>query len=397
MINKIYWHYPHVRFWMGGTSFIYDVAIQLKELGYNTTLVTQSGSEKILAKFKTVFDQVIVTSWISTHSLIYWIFFPVFISFDIIQCLKVMNEDKEGVHLATLFPSNFIVAMCSSILKRPFYYYCYEPFPFFQNPQFIKSFDFPKRQFLGLLAFIYKPLDTWATQRAEKIITLNAITQRMIQKVYDKQSIISGVGVDTQHFSPQKNDKYKKMFQGKKIITHSTDYSKMKNTDLAIQIFAEVHKKDKNTVLMITSTRPDAPEKKIYTDRVQKLLLTSVVKFEGLLSYQDLPVLYSNSWVYLSTSADEMFGTTSSNMPVKQSLACGTPALRANITTEDVEDGVSGYLIDPYNVSDSARKMLLCLKEFKKNRQMGLQGRNKIKKLYSWKQVTQNIVQAIYD
>jgi glycosyltransferase involved in cell wall biosynthesis len=49
--------------------------------------------------------------------------------------------------------------------------------------------------------------------------------------------------------------------------------------------------------------------------------------FLDLVSYEDLAILYSNALCYLSCSYDEMMGTTSSNLPVKEALACGYPQL----------------------------------------------------------------------
>ncbi len=397
MKTDIYWYYPHLQFWMGGTSFIFDVITHFKEQKYKTTLVAQSGSQKIIKKFEAVCDQVILTSVLSTHSILYWIFFPFFILYDIVCCLKIMIRSKDGIHLATHYPSNFIVAVCSKLLHKNFYYYCYEPFPFFHNDRFIHTFSFPKRELLQVLSFLYGWTDIWATRQAKQVLTLNSTTQKMIHDVYGVSSVITKVGVDSKHFSPQKSTLFQDEYKNKKIITHSTDYSKMKNTDLAIEIFSKMLEKDPSLMLVVTSTQPDSAEKKSYLDLVKHLGISEKIVFKGLLSYSELPILYSNSWLYLSTSSDEMLGTTSSNMPVKQALSCGTPVLRSNITDEDVEDGVSGYLIDPHNIQESAYKGLLCLKDYRQNRQMGSRGREKIIKLYNWRQVAHAILNTIHD
>jgi glycosyltransferase involved in cell wall biosynthesis len=140
--------------------------------------------------------------------------------------------------------------------------------------------------------------------------------------------------------------------------------------------------------LVITSTRPGAAEKKSYQELTKSLKIQHRVKFLDLVDYELLPVLYANAVCYLSCSYDEMLGTTSSNLPVKEALACGTPAIRANITTEDVVDGESGFLVDPKDTLDVAQKVLFLINNPKLARKMGLEGRKKIKKLYQWPQVT---------
>lgn len=392
----IIWHYPHFKFHAGGTRFLAEISnyLTFDSRRMITFIVNQSDDKFVKAHFSKEID-IINTNSTSTNNLIYWLIFPFFLTKDFFQTLYMVKKSNTDVLFATLFPSNFIMACISKITHRPFYHYCYEPFPFLQNKDFINTFPQPKRLLLNILSILYSPLDRWASRQATKTFTLNQITQQMIKSVYAVDSIVTLMGVDSDHFSPQKSKKYQQMFPGRKIIAHSTDYTSMKNSDLAVSIMAELVKQYPKAMMLSTSTRPNAPEKQGLVDLVRSLNLDNNVKFLDLIEYNDLPILYSNAICYLSCSTDKMLGTTSSNLPVKESLACGTPALRANITTEDVVDRKSGFLIDPRDAVEVAKNIGYLIDNPKTAKKMGLAGRKRIVKEYKWQQVADIIIREI--
>lgn len=394
---KIIWHYPHLLYFMGGTRFLLNIIKYLDQRSFKTEIITNAGESEIIKSFKKDHVEIRSFNTLSTNSLIYWLLLPVFIFYDLFLSFKYIKQDSNSVLFATLFPSNFVMACVSKITHRPFYHYCYEPFPFLQNKDFINTFPQPKRLLLNILRILYAPLDRWASRQAAKTFTLNQITQQMIKNVYGVESIVTLMGVDSDHFSPQKSKKYQQMFPGRKIIAHSTDYTSMKNSDLAVTIMAELVNKYPKTMMLITSTRPNASEKQGLVDMVRALNLDNNVKFLDLIDYNDLPILYSNAVCYLSCSTDKMLGTTSSNLPVKEALACGTPALRANITTEDVVDGQSGFLIEPRESVKVAKKIGYLIDNPEIAKKMGLVGRKRIVKEYKWKQVADIIVKELGD
>jgi len=394
---KIFWHYPHLFYFMGGTRFLLNINVYLDQRSNKTRVVTNAGDVEVINAFKSNQIEIKSFSSLSTNSIIYWLLLPFFIFSDLVHAFKYIKKDKDSVLFATLFPSNFIMACVSKLIHKPFYHYCYEPFPFLQNKDFIYTFPQPKRLLLQILRLLYAPLDKWASRQALKTFTLNQITKQMIKNVYGVDSIVTLMGVDSKHFSPQKSKKYQLLHPGRSIIAHSTDYTSMKNTDLAIQIMGEVAKKYPKAIMLVTSTRPNAPEKQRLIDMVASFDLHNQVKFLDLVDYSDLPILYSNAVCYLSCSTDKMLGTTSSNLPVKEALACGTPALRANITTEDVADGQSGYLINPRDAVSVAKKISYLIDNPEVAQKMGLTGRKRIVKEYQWQKVADVIAREIGD
>jgi glycosyltransferase involved in cell wall biosynthesis len=204
------------------------------------------------------------------------------------------------------------------------------------------------------------------------------------------------MGVDTNFFRKiEKNNFFSNKYKDKIIISHSTDYTVYKGTHLAIEVIKKLVKKYSNVILLITSTQPNSPNRKNIEDLIKKYKLENNVKLLGLLKEEEIPQLYSASLVYLSCSYDDFMGTTSSNLPVKEALACETPAIRSKITTEDVEDGISGFLVDPKNIKEVAEKIEYLIKNPKKAKEMGKKGREKIVKLYNWKKVAQIIIKNL--
>ena len=213
----------------------------------------------------------------------------------------------------------------------------------------------------------------------------------MIKNIYKRESIYTLVGVDCDHFKPRLNKRLKKF----KYIIHSTDYSPMKRTDLALLSFAKVVKKFPNIKLIITSTQPDSEQRKIYIKLATKLKVIDNVIFKGFIPYNDLPKYYSNALCYLSCSYNEMLGTTISNLPVKEAMSCGVPAIRHPIFNEDVEDGVSGFLVDPRDTDIVAEKIIWLIENPKERIKMGLDGRKKVMELYQWDKVSDRIIEEI--
>lgn len=386
--QRILVHYPHLKFQSGGTKFVLTVASLLNKQT-PTVVLTNTINNQVVSTFSD--SKLLIQSlapW-STNSIWYWALFPLAFLWDVIQTARHVRPGD--VLYSTLFPSNAICAAVSLLRGTPHYHYCFEPFPFLRNIEYIRMHAWPKRGLLFLLSWCWSWLDTFAVRTARVVFTLNATTQRMIQSTYQRESIVTLMGVDTDHFSPTPNVHFK---QYEPYVVHSTDYSPGKHTELAIQAFAQLPQKSP-LQLLITSTRPNAPEKAALQTIVSALNLDSRVHFLDLVPYQQLPELYSNAVCYLSCSYDEMLGTASSNLPVKESLACQTPALRANITDEDVEDGTSGFLINPNDTQLVAERIHRLHSDTKLQTRMGKSGRKKMRNLYNWDRVVQIIWKTI--
>ena len=84
------------------------------------------------------------------------------------------------------------------------------------------------------------------------------------------------------------------------------------------------------------------------------------------------------------------------SLPVKEALACGTPVVRSGATDEDVEDGISGYLIDPRDVATTGARLADLLRDPARADQMGLAGRERIERTYNWDRVVDVVLGEVF-
>ena len=81
-------------------------------------------------------------------------------------------------------------------------------------------------------------------------------------------------------------------------------------------------------------------------------------------------------------------------LPVKEAMACGTLAIRFPVKNEDVEDGITGFLVDPRKTKKMVKKIVKVLKMNRKRYNISsVKARNYIVNKYSWEN-TSNIIKA---
>lgn len=377
-MKKLYWYYPHLNFWMGGTRYLFNLLSRLKN--FEKILVSNGGNANIISTFEEQDIQVKQPLQINTNSLIYWALFPVFIFIETIYAFIILQ--KADIIVATLFPSNLICALSSKLLKKKYFYLCYEPFPFFHNKDFINKQSFIQRILLTILSFLYAGTDIWATKQATAIMTLDKYKKNEIKKIYHVTSHIISIGIDMEHFKPTFDNLLSKKFgSNRKIVMHSTDYSELKRTDLVLKAWSKVVKKVPNALLLISSTQPNSSNKHKYVDIINTLFLNRSVHLLGLVPFNDLPKYYSLAACYVSACTDPIVAT---NLPVKEAMACGTPAIRSSVALDDVIDGVSGYIVDPEDTKLFSEKIIQILTNGEKQKEMGIRAREYIVNTYSW-------------
>lgn len=353
----------------------------------SVTLVVDGGKTEYIKIFKDEGIKVISLNKPSTNSLLFWLFLPYFTLSSALQIRRVAKQNE--IILSSTYPSHYIAMLVGLLNKSKTYYcYCFEPFPFFYSRSFMKSSGSIQYILFSILATLFAWTDKIAIRGATKVFTLNKITQEEVSKVYNRDSVVTLMGVDTKHFSYKAAARANLNPNGDFLVLHSTDYSEMKKTDIAIRAMGLFLKMMPRGKLFITSTRPGVKEKHKYELLVKQLGIAGQVKFLNMLPYDKLPHYYSAADCYLSTSSDRSLGTTSSNLPVKEAMACETACVRSKITDEDVVNGVTGYLVDtnsPAECANALYKLSQLPQEELKN--MGKMAREKIVRIYQWNAV----------
>lgn len=383
--KNVIWLHSHFHYWMGGTKFIHHVAKIMNDskLVNHLEVVVEGGNEDLISKFRDSGIKTTSLNQLSSNSALYWVFLPVFILIDVIKLKKIINsfakEDQVTI-ISSMFPMN-VVAM---FLGKRHVQNCYEPFAFFYDSEFIKSFSLPKRSFILILKFLYSWLDKLATKKADSTLTLNNVTKKLMKEVYGVNSVKTQAGVDSKWFKPYVSRRFQQKFKGKKVVIHSTDYSPVKGTDKVIRAFSKCNKTVKNSLLLITTTIEDKKREDSYRQLANELGVEKKVIFLGFVPYDHLPQYYSLATVMVQGSTSSRSGTTSMSLPVKEAMCCETPAIRPDIGGEDVVDGKSGYLIDPSDTDKLSQRITKLLKDNKLAKAMGKKARKDIASKYTW-------------
>jgi glycosyltransferase involved in cell wall biosynthesis len=278
---------------------------------------------------------------------------------------------------------------------------CFEPFPFFHDPEVKGMYPAPKRALLAYLTAAYGWIDSAGVTGADRLLTLNRSSASSIERVYGRSDAQpTYAGVDTDFFHPYTEEELADLrarHGDGPLAIHSTDFSPIKRTDLALRAFAAAQSGLPNgrPKLLVTSTREDKRGLEEMWSLARSLGIQDQVEFLGFVPYEDLPRYYSAADVLVQTGTASGSAATTMSLPVKEALACGTAVVRSDATDEDVEDGVSGYLVDPANYEETGARLAALLGDRPRAQKMGDAGRGRIADLYRWDRVVDVVLEAV--
>lgn len=140
--------------------------------------------------------------------------------------------------------------------------------------------------------------------------------------------------------------------QGESIITHVSNFRKVKRIQDVIQIFDKIHEIKPSKLVMAG----DGPEREEAEFLVQKLKLSDDVIFLG--NYLNINEILCFSDLFLLPSESESFG-----LAALEAMAMGVPVISTNAggLPEVNKNGFSGYLSEIGNVEEMAQNALSIL------------------------------------
>ena len=149
-----------------------------------------------------------------------------------------------------------------------------------------------------------------------------------------------------------------------KIITHISNFRKVKRIPDVIEIFYKIQQQIPSKLMMVG----DGPEKEVAENLCQKLGISEKVIFFG--NSNEIDKILSYTDLFLLPSETESFG-----LAALEAMACGVPVISSNSggLPEVNFEGVSGYLSDVGNTDEMAQNAIKILSddsildEFKKN------------------------------
>src|SRR3990172_815370 len=277
---KIIWLHTHFKYWMGGTKYVYEVVKRLKD-NFEIIIVVEDASDLAKKYYTELGINLICMKKLTSVSYLYWITLPIQILVDFIflrtHLGKLPKLNSYTLVVSSMFPMNVVAAY----LPFKHLQYCFEPFAFFHDPEFIKNFSPIKRFLVKAASIFWKWLDIYASKQSDRIVTLNHTTAKYIRKTYGVKADMSFTGVDSTHFKPFVGNRLRRKYKGNLIVAHSTDYTPVKGTDRMLKIFAKVYSQLPNSRLLITSTIINKELETNLKQLANKLGISNNVEFLG--------------------------------------------------------------------------------------------------------------------
>ena len=236
-------------------------------------------------------------------------------------------------------------------------------------------YDFPNSSFIARLLIRYN------LKKADRVLSTSHVMAVETQKYTDKKIDITPFGIDLEHFRRFKG----RGLQPSDSITIGTIKALEEKYGIGylIEIFAKLHSKYPELPLMLHIVGGGSLENTL-KERVRSLGVENSVSFMGKVPHEKVPACLNLFDIYaaLSINDSESFGVA-----VIEASACELPVVVTNIggLKEVVEDNMTGFLVPPKNIEQSMAPFEKLIFNRQLRREMGLNGRERIKKLYNWK------------
>ena len=142
--------------------------------------------------------------------------------------------------------------------------------------------------------------------------------------------------------------------ENEKIITHISNFRKVKRIPDIIEIFYKIQQQIPSKLMMVG----DGPEKEVAENLCQKLGISDKVIFFG--NSNEIDKILSYTDLFLLPSETESFG-----LAALEAMAWGVPVISSNSggLPEVNFEGVSGYLSDVGNTEEMAQNAIKILKD----------------------------------
>ena len=394
--SPVIWLHSHFLLPTGGTKYIYEVVRRLAKRR-PVEVVVERASDLWRERYASAGIPLHEIATATSTSKAYWLSFPRYLRSDRRAIESLVDRVGPSALVSSFFPMNCLAGQIAWPRGLRHVHLCFEPFPFFHDREVTALYPATSRALMRGLGLLYGRLDRKGVADADALLTLNKVTAASIEQVYGRADAVPiYAGVDLDFFRPYSDDELADLRtrHGSGPFTiHSTDFSPIKRTDLALEAFAAAGVE--NARLLITSTIDDAGGLTAMRAHAEQLGIGDRVDYLGFVSYKDLPRYYALADVLLQTGTSLNSGATSMSLPVKEALACGTAVIRSHATDEDVEDGISGYLVDPADTRATGARLAELLRDPPRAAAFGRAGHTRVAALYRWDKVVDAVSAAI--
>jgi glycosyltransferase involved in cell wall biosynthesis len=208
--------------------------------------------------------------------------------------------------------------------------------------------------------------------------------------LYTSKSIeVTPFGIDLDFFEPQS---ITSMFNEKDILIGTVkSLEETYGVEYLVRAFAILKKRYEKIPLKLLLVGGGSQESYL-KNLVKELEIENSTVFTGKV-YHDEVVLYHNMLsVFVAVSNRESFGVA-----VIEASACEKPVVVSRIggLLEVVEDGVTGFIVEPRNPEQTALAIEKLIVNEPLRHQMGHAGRERVKNLFNWQDNVEQMI-SIY-
>jgi phosphatidylinositol alpha-1,6-mannosyltransferase len=254
------------------------------------------------------------------------------------------------------------------------------------------------------MGFLKKWWCTRTLRRADAIIAVSAFTGRRVTEAFPivtkKVSVVPN-GVDIRRFKPgiDTSALRERCAPGnRKVLLTLARIVERKGHDQVIRALPIILQQVPNLTYCIAGDPAGG-----YAETLQRLSaelhVEDNVRFCGYVKDSDLPAYYNLCNVHIMPSREIVSSgdTEGFGIAFLEANACEKPVIGGNSggVADAIVDGETGFLVDPLNPAAIAKKAILLLTNDSLAKKLGKQGRERIVKGFTWKVVTERILERL--
>lgn len=202
----------------------------------------------------------------------------------------------------------------------------------------------------------FKPVVEFSINKSDGVTAVSHFLREKTLQQFNIENDIRVVYnfVDFERFRKINKDHFKKAIapEGERILTHISNFRKVKRVEDVIRVFQKVYEKVPCKLMLIG----DGPERRHAEDLCRQIGLCHEVRFLG--KQDAVEELLAISDLFLIPSENESFG-----LAALEAMACEVPVLSSNAggLPEVNIQGVTGYLSEIGDVEDMAARAISIL------------------------------------
>ncbi|RJQ31192.1 glycosyltransferase family 1 protein [Candidatus Parcubacteria bacterium] len=381
----------------GSAIVVYDLAKKLKDLGHEVAVITTIQKEK--ENLNDEYDGIKTARIKSDYNLKFRSYVSIYNLSTVYKFRKILKEFKPDIvhfHNVHAWLSYYTIKIAKKSGARVFltahdsmlfHYGKFTEYIDKKNREIVKKFNYRLSAWPLIKRFRwqYNPLRNYAIRHyigyCDKIFCISFALKQALSsnKICNVEVIHNGIDADSWQPDQAKVNEFKIKFNlsGKRIILFCGRASYLKGTWFLLQSQILVRKKIKNAVLVFVT---DMTEHTAYLSEEAAKYGAEVV-VTGWLDREWIKAAYHSSDVvvvpsiYLDPFVLVNIEAMASKKPVVGTCFGGTP--------EIIEDGKTGYIVNPLNTEDMAEKIIRLLEDEKKSEQLGFEGYKRVKEYFS--------------